>query len=427
MIKKLFIIGLLFLAPYAHASYQLLTAVSTDSPSSTSNESLMPVGTSAWTNLTVRATCRVTNRTTLTNLRIVADSAPENGAGTQSYQFNVMTNAGTSALTATLSETNTLVNDLTNSVVVEAGELFYYQAIPSGTPASLTRVSLSVLANGTVAKDLFYCSTSNGQATGSGATEYLSLAFPQQSSTIESAFHVVMPVSGAFSQLSINLGNAPNNGAGTQGYTWVVNKNMSATALTCSITESDLACSDTSNSFTVVAGDRVSVKMTKTGSPVTVIINTIGLRFTVDTDGQFPIFDSTGNTQLDPVASRYTPIHGGLVSATEAAVDQVSQALMLKNMYVYLSGCITTACATEIEPPFKSYSFSNKVNGISNALNCTISGGSGTHRSCNVTTDITIAAGDLLNNHIVPSNEPIGRNATISYLGAITQNPRRRW
>lgn len=71
-----------------------------------------------------------------------------------------------------------------------------------------------------------------------------------------------------FSKLSVKLASAP--GAGTS-YTYTLFKNGSATAVTCTISNTNTSAQDTTNSASFAAGDTISIKRTRTGAPAGVI------------------------------------------------------------------------------------------------------------------------------------------------------------
>lgn len=88
--------------------------------------------------------------------------------------------------------------------------------------------------------------------------------FSAVASTDVDSCEVIMPVAGTLRNLRIKLPTAP--GVGTS-VTYTVFKNGSATAITVTISGTNVAATDSSNSIAVAAGDRIVTQMTKTGSP----------------------------------------------------------------------------------------------------------------------------------------------------------------
>jgi hypothetical protein len=68
--------------------------------------------------------------------------------------------------------------------------------------------------------------------------------------------------------LRCDLDTAPDNGALVQTYAFTLRKNGADTALTCTISEAETACKDTSNTVTGTPGDRLSIKSVPGLTPV---------------------------------------------------------------------------------------------------------------------------------------------------------------
>ena len=88
-----------------------------------------------------------------------------------------------------------------------------------------------------------------------------------ESDATETKVAIPLPVSGVIGGLQARTSGAPNNGGGTQSYTFALMVNGAATSVTCAISEAALACSDLANTVTVAAGDRVSLRSTPGGTP----------------------------------------------------------------------------------------------------------------------------------------------------------------
>ena len=79
----------------------------------------------------------------------------------------------------------------------------------------------------------------------------------------ESNVEIPMPVGGTLSHLKVLVTTAPGTGA---GWTLTVDKNESATALTCSVTGAATSCNDASL-VAVVGGDQLDLGVTPFGTP----------------------------------------------------------------------------------------------------------------------------------------------------------------
>ena len=81
---------------------------------------------------------------------------------------------------------------------------------------------------------------------------------------------VPMPAAGTISHLYAESDVAPSSG---DSFTLTVMKNGSAQSVTCAISDTATAANDTSNSFTVTAGDLINIRMVATaGTPANTAI-----------------------------------------------------------------------------------------------------------------------------------------------------------
>ena len=82
---------------------------------------------------------------TLDALYVDFTTAPDNGAGTDTYTVRTRINAANNGPVAVVSETATTANDSTNSTVSAAGDMLSVSATPANTPAAPGNVHLGVL------------------------------------------------------------------------------------------------------------------------------------------------------------------------------------------------------------------------------------------------------------------------------------------
>lgn len=80
----------------------------------------------------------ITSDGVFSNLYAAVIGAPDNGVGTQAWDFTLRVNDSATTLTCDIEETATTCNDTTNTVTVSAGDLVGFNITPSGTPASGT-------------------------------------------------------------------------------------------------------------------------------------------------------------------------------------------------------------------------------------------------------------------------------------------------
>jgi hypothetical protein len=101
----------------------------------------------------------------------------------------------------------------------------------------------------------------------SSSARYLGAFLTSGPSATEPPVQQVVPVAGTVSNLSVRLGSTPNNGSGTQKYTFSVRKNGSNSgAISCEISENESTCSS-STQLSFAAGDLISLQATPSGTP----------------------------------------------------------------------------------------------------------------------------------------------------------------
>jgi hypothetical protein len=191
-------------------------------------------------------------------LRIKLDVMP--GVG-KSYQFNFQLN-GVTQFSVTISGTAT-TGFSASTFACAAADYLTVVAVPSGTPAAAYAYWCWTWEPTTADKTMVCGYTDIGQLPGSG-TRYLAFsgadAGPQ---TVAAYARLYMPIAGVFSNFHVLLSAAPGVGANARVFTW--QKNGSNQTLTVTIGGLNTTGSDTSNSFSVAAGDYVNLRATSPG------------------------------------------------------------------------------------------------------------------------------------------------------------------
>ena len=78
----------------------------------------------------------------------------------------------------------------------------------------------------------------------------------------------VIPAAGTISKFYARLERPAGASGSGKGYTFTVRKNGADTALSCSISETALQCSDTTDSVAFAAGDLITIKAEPFSNPV---------------------------------------------------------------------------------------------------------------------------------------------------------------
>ena len=217
--------------------------------------------------------------------------------------------------------------------------------------------------------------------------------------TTEVSSHGIIPSSGTVRELHVKVDTAP--GAG-KSYTIALSQELSATALTCQISDSNTTCNDTSNSISVTAGERLSIKITPSGTPAAARM-AFNLEFLPTTEGETVLMGSSSGSLL--TGTRYLPLLGANNGGTSEGVRHIVMpaAGTLKKLYVRLSA----TPGTDNARTFTLRKNAADVSGISIAYGATDSG------TLSDTDTITVAAGDLISLSSLETGTPAA--ASIGY------------
>ncbi|HYP55488.1 MAG TPA: hypothetical protein VEQ41_04205, partial [Solirubrobacterales bacterium] len=103
-------------------------------------------------------------------------------------------------------------------------------------------------------------------APSASSTSYLGPFLTSAASSTESNVQQIVPVAGAVANLTVKIGNNPNNGSGTQSWTFTIHKNGGSTAVTCTVPEGSTTCAST-GSETFAAGELISLEADPNNGP----------------------------------------------------------------------------------------------------------------------------------------------------------------
>lgn len=223
------------------------------------------------TNVQIIAPCSGT----LENLYIDGDNP---GSG-NTIAVTARINEADSTLTCTITNGNTTASDNTHAPSVSAGDRICFKIVTSaslGAGYYIYKLCMNLVSSDTVSGIAGYSSI-----TGSSNNIYFAPSGGYSDSTEEKAVCII-PTSGTIKNLRVRHNVAPGTG-NTSTYT--VRKNESNTSLTCALTNTDVTASDTSNSFSVSAGDRITILYTKTNTPADSTIK-FALEWNPDTSGE---------------------------------------------------------------------------------------------------------------------------------------------
>ena len=411
MLRNFFLLFIIFFfqSGNLYATDTVIFSSYDNGPSTSTTQYNSPSGSSiAWGTVAARFLQIVPEAGNFSNFRVAIINQPTAAA---QFVFTVQlaaaatpTTINSTSVTCTIAGTDTACSDLSNSFAVAAGDLILIQSVPSSSPAvaGTTKISLKFASNTDGNTILTSYISINSSTT---ATEYFQLSGADNTySTTASdpTVETLMPVAGTIKNLYASTISAPGVGA-SRSYT--VQLNGTNQALTCTITGTELACSDTNSAdgFAVVEGDDVVVTMVPTASPTAsrqraaaVLVPTTANQFASPVNFS-AILDNTQTT--------YMKFSSGdsRVITTEATQQHISEAML-----------VTKILATVATAPGAntSWVFTLRNNTADTAITCTIKDA---NTSCSGTGTIVVDAGDLLDTSVATSGTAATGTGRIAY------------
>ena len=404
---------------------QVLLGAATAAQSATATRYIAPSGGNSWLASTSESLAETIISTpgTIGGLRIVLPTAPDNGAGTQSYQYTVRLNGATPAtnmLRCTVSETATTCQDLNSAhnYAVVAGDRISLEGTPSGTPATSV-AKWTVLYRPTTANQTLISGT--GSFTGATSALLYGMPFGTSAQTGENVATLVAAAAGTLSNLYVRCGATADSGVTEQ---WTIRQNVATpgTPMRCTTSSSSGTCNDTSHTYTIALGDRLSFEYTPTaGTQTTAHQCSFGATFVPTTSDRFLVgVNVLNNTPLSSAlpGTLFEGITGNssaYSNATETSVQHLAQLMTFRTVAVSTDAGVGGSCTLTTTLRVNGAD-GDSGNGI---LSCAISS-NGT--ACNASVSVAVAADDLINSHMVPSASgcTTSRSGRIGYAASFT-------
>lgn len=233
---------------------------------------------------------------TLKNYRQLLDAAPNPGDPTKwmTFEVNVYTETmtgGATSLDFLIAGSDTTGDSAAKTKAVTAGQMALFFVNTNSGPTTQFPGSEAIDFIPTTAGARIYSCPLNIPVSTTRYSSGVGTSINGDQSTVEQ--YIVCPTSGTIKNLYVNLLNL-TPGAG-KTLTVTVRKNSVDTALTLSIVDANKFGSNTSNSFTVVAGDLVSIKGTTDSGNLNASSTgpKIGWTFIADNPLESPIFLSS--------------------------------------------------------------------------------------------------------------------------------------
>ena len=191
------------------------------------------------------------------------------GAGTGTWSIAVTKNGVAQTLSCNVTVAAPTNNDIVNSFNVVAGD----------TVSLLVTVSGSITSQGYLNYGCTFVSNTDGESIlldsrsssnlDTANTKFSALSTPY----VQTAWDATETNAQQLGQicvlkkLYVLLSGTPDNGAGTQSYTFTVRNNTGSTAITTTISEAATTGNDTTNTATLAAGDNVALMCVPSGTP----------------------------------------------------------------------------------------------------------------------------------------------------------------
>jgi len=326
-------------------------------------------------------------------------------AAGKSWAFTLMKNGAATSITCTISGTATTCTDTVNTTSLVAGDVLSIRSIPTGTPTSPVNVRQSWTFSGG-ARESVILGSSRTAAFSTVSTQYGGLQGSVGNNATLYNRDQVFPTAGTLSSLYVDLVGVAGAGA---SYVITLNKNGTDQTLTCTISgAAATTCNDTINSFSVVAGDLVAIKVVPSAGPApTARVGRWGVKWAPTTDGEAVLMVNSGGSLNTAGLARYTSIQGSsnLWQSSEAPTHNLGSAFTLKSMYIALNGAPGGAA---------SYTFRSRKNAANGALVVTVSAAATT--GSDTTNSDTIAALDLIDASSLSAGTPTARIGKLGFV-----------
>lgn len=342
--------------------------------------------------------------------RVSLDAAP--GVG-NSRTFTVGGTGGDSDIVVVISGTATTGQDAAHFMDVAGGSYAYLKCESSGTPAA-ARVRYTLTFDGTVAGQSALCGVGDTGGVHNEQDRYFCFSGAQYwggiPATDGGSVMLVLPCPGDVKRLFVELSVAPGRHFDpisgrfkNHRRDFTVYDQDGATVLTCIITGLNTTCNDTTHTFTVAEDDYIYLKchpVQVDGQWPDTARLSASVVFEADTPEQFIIPSQSDELPLSGGRWRQACVGVGTLTATEAHVHCLAQAMKVTRLQVRMSGSPTT-----------QHQFTFMRNAANTELDCTITGA---NTSCFATGNVIPANDDLIDVRVVATATATKRFGAVS-------------
>jgi hypothetical protein len=270
----------------------------------------------------------VSSTGTFKSLKVEVSNAPGTSGSGKKWDFTIYKNGASTGLTVTILETATSAS-IDFDVAVSPGDAISLQSIPTSAPTTPV-VTWACEYIPTENKTLLMGSTAGATVANN---YFIGVKGSKGANATEFNEELIIPCAGTIDNFYIRAHQAVGAGNSTN---YTVRKNGADTTVLITLAgASQVTGNDLTHSFTVAAGDSITIQ--RTGSTTTQQIN-IGLNFTPDTIGYFILGRISLGTALNGVGSSkaWEGINcpGLIFNSPESNYDQIFYPCTIKNIYV---------------------------------------------------------------------------------------------
>lgn len=369
---------------------------------------VMSVSSSGYNSLESTRQQVVPSSFTMSSLYISLNTAPGTLGSGKSLKYTLRKNNADTALVVIISETAISGSDNSDTVSFAAGDLISISVTPTGTPTLPTLSLWNFIADSGATH---YSHLLGGAQTTTGLSttvpSYANISGASNGTgtwnATQNLNEIVVPTTGTINNLFVKSDTAPGTAT---SFAVAIIQNGSATALSATVSGTNTTANDTSDSFSVAAGDTISVQITPTGTP-TVGRYVWGMQFTPTNPGESFFGFGNSNTPSNTATTYEIPLSVGNngYNSTEAA-----------RQLAIGDTTITAIYGLFLTPPglAASRTLTMRQNANNTAAAVTISGTNTTGSTTGVS--VVVAQSDLIALQLTLSGSPTTTTARMGVL-----------
>lgn len=298
------------------------------------------------------------------------------------------------------------------SVSVSAGDLVVMRQEGSGGP-SADYLSCSIVFDSTTADETVMIGTSF--TDDAGAKRYGFMAGYSSIESSKSSSELLMPFNATIKKLYVERESPVLTGK-TRVFT--VQKEGTNQSLTCTLSAGDTTCNDTSNLFTVNAGETLTVENDGQSGDNNVKYTT-GVVAVPTTSGVFGMYTHSGTDQYENATTEYLVPSGGSSAFTSTEANRaiiLAKSITMTDMFAELN---TSQAGGTIAFSYEDGDISTITH---TTLNVSMSSGSTANQTGQ---SLSIVEGNWIVLVSTPSSTPLTRNVRVSAAASVNSDSRR--